>query len=73
MIRVIIIVAFITITAFLIIGSADSGKGKDNYAKPLGKVTEHIVKDVSKGADITYKEATKKAKEISKDIKENTN
>jgi hypothetical protein len=64
MLRTTVIVAAIVLIAFLIIGAVNSKDAKDNYAKPIGKVMENVAKDISKGADVTTKEVTKKTKEL---------
>jgi len=67
--KTIAILAAIVLAAFLVIGSVHNKGVKDNYGKPLGKVVEHVAKDISTGADVTTKEVSKKAKELTENNK----
>lgn len=64
MFKTLAIIAVIVVAAFLIVGAIKNKGVKDNYGKPLGKVVEHVAKDISTGADVTTKEVSKKAKEL---------
>ncbi len=64
MVRTILVLVAIVLVAFLVIGSVHNKGVKDNYGKPLGKVVEQVAKDISTGADVTTKEISKKAKDL---------
>jgi hypothetical protein len=58
--KVILVISAIIVVLLLVIGAVHNKGVKDNYAAPLSKVTESVVKDVSTGANLTMD----KAKEI---------
>jgi len=67
MFKTIITIAALVLVIFLVVGSIQNKGVKDNYGKPMGKVMEHVAKDISTGADVTTKKVSEKVKDITKE------